>query len=342
MKLKSIIKVLKSRGLFKNWFSAGLKYFLWRRDLLKEDAISIICRDGAKGDIPIGLFGPIINAYFHGVIKEFSCIKKSVVTWYDSEIPLEELLAGSAWVYALRFGWRYNNVNGYWFKGNVKFKHMYEPILEVFEYGEYEKLNVNGKIVIDVGAFIGDSAIYFAIKGAERVIAIEPIPINYLEMLENIKLNSLDIKKIMPINAALGSERGNLRIKIIEPHMYSLRNSPLDELRTWNSNDTYVYVPKITLMDIINEFNIDTSRSVLKMDCEGCEFDIILKDYDHVKLFDEIYFEHHTYLTGTSINRLLKLLEKDYKCDIVSTENFYKRHGLGVEHLGLIYCKKQT
>jgi len=32
---------------------------------------------------------------------------------------------------------------------------------------------------------------------------------------------------------------------------------------------------------------------VLKMDCEGCEFDVILNDYEHVKLFKELILEYH-------------------------------------------------
>jgi len=56
----------------------------------------------------------------------------------------------------------------------VRFRHTYRSILEVFDYGEYEPLSVEGRVVVDVGAFVGDSAIYFALKGARRVIAIEP------------------------------------------------------------------------------------------------------------------------------------------------------------------------
>ena len=37
---------------------------------------------------------------------------------------------------------------------------MYWSILEVFNYGEYSALNVNGKLVVDIGAFVDDSSIY--------------------------------------------------------------------------------------------------------------------------------------------------------------------------------------
>ena len=64
-------------------------------------------------------------------------------------------------------------------------------MFEIFEYGDYDALNVNGRVVVDVGAFVGDSAIYFALKGAKRVIAIEPHPGAYAEMLENISSTTL-------------------------------------------------------------------------------------------------------------------------------------------------------
>jgi hypothetical protein len=39
--------------------------------------------------------------------------------------------------------------------------------------GEYEHFSVEGKTVLDIGASIGDTAIYFIEKGAKRVIAYE-------------------------------------------------------------------------------------------------------------------------------------------------------------------------
>jgi tRNA G37 N-methylase Trm5 len=75
---------------------------------------------------------------------------------------------------------------------------MYWSTFEVFDHGEYNALNANGKTVVDVGAYIGDSSIYFALKGAKRVIAIEPCPKAFKEMLDNIRLNNLE-DVIVPI-----------------------------------------------------------------------------------------------------------------------------------------------
>jgi hypothetical protein len=60
------------------------------------------------------------------------------------------------------------------------------------------------------------------------------------------------------------------------------------------------------------------------MDCEGCEFDVILNDYEHVKLFREFIFEYHLNIAGTfTLNDLLKMLNKDYKCKITRSGNIF-------------------
>jgi FkbM family methyltransferase len=69
---------------------------------------------------------------------------------------------------------------------------MRESILAIFEYGDwYEDLNVRGRVVVDVGAYIGDSAIYFALRGARKVVAVEPHPGAYEVLLEKHKAEFL-------------------------------------------------------------------------------------------------------------------------------------------------------
>jgi hypothetical protein len=63
------------------------------------------------------------------------------------------------------------------------------------------------------------------------------------------------------------------------------------------------------------------ANSALKMDCEGCEFDVI-NDYQHVKLFKELIIEHH----GVP-DKLLKILNNDYKCKMK-----------GDKKVGIMYC----
>jgi hypothetical protein len=66
------------------------------------------------------------------------------------------------------------------------------------------------------------------------------------------------------------------------------------------------------------------------MDCEGCEYDIILNDYKHVRLFRELIFEYHSYVVNKPVDELLNVLGRDYKCDIRGDENF-----------GIMHCVKK-
>jgi hypothetical protein len=83
-------------------------------------------------------------------------------------------------------------------------------------------------------------------------------------------------------------------------------------------------VDTIIFGDIAKVVNID--GAVLKMDREDCKYDIILNDYEHVKIFDEIYFEYHAYAIKIPVVPLRKM-SKDYKCEIVGDEEFYERRG---------------
>lgn len=46
----------------------------------------------------------------------------------------------------------------------------FDTLLRTFIYEEYAYLNV-----VEIGAYIGDTAIYFALKGARKVFAVEPM-----------------------------------------------------------------------------------------------------------------------------------------------------------------------
>jgi len=105
--------------------------------------------------------------------------------------------------------------NGVWEKNNIKFKHFFGAIYKVFEEEYYKFLNVQNKSVLDIGAFVGDSPIYFILKGAKKVYAIEPHLNAYKEMIENIKLNNME-NKIVPINMGISYEKNYVSINIMD------------------------------------------------------------------------------------------------------------------------------
>jgi FkbM family methyltransferase len=196
----------------------------------------------------------------------------------------------------------------------------------------YNSLDVKDKVVVDIGAYVGDSAIYFALKGARKVIAVEPHPKAFEEMIDNMKLNKLE-DIIIPINAGLASKLGGICIdrNVDVIHTVSTYYKP-DECNN--------KVPTMTLEELIRKYDIDRG-AVLKMDCEGCEYDVILNDYERVRLFNEVYFEYHAYVAKIPVELLLKKLSRDFICKVVSDDEFYKRHGLNKELIGIIKCVKK-
>ena len=74
---------------------------------------------------------------------------------------------------------------------------------ENFIEEQYKLLDVKGKDVVDVGANIGDTAIYFALKGAKHIHAFEPYPYSYNIAMKNIKLNYLE-DRITLLNEGCG------------------------------------------------------------------------------------------------------------------------------------------
>jgi hypothetical protein len=285
--LAKVRRALASRYLFDNWLSLLIKYALTRLGFNVRLTARV---SDCTLELSPEVFGRVVGGFSRGLIRSVECNGKRLIVNNMEITNINDLI--NTETYAKVLGWVYDSINQYWFRGNVMFRHMHGTIIEIFHYGEYEPLNVEGRVVVDVGAYIGDSAIYFALKGARKVIAIEPHPGAFAEMLDNIKLNNLE-GVIIPVNAGLASKPGKIYIENVGA------------------------VPAVTLSELISRFGVDPNDAVLKMDCEGCEFDIILNDYEHVKLFKELILEYHGDVVNKTVNDLLNMLSKDYRCNVI-------------------------
>ncbi|MCW1297631.1 MAG: FkbM family methyltransferase, partial [Candidatus Rehaiarchaeum fermentans] len=154
-------------------------------------------------------------------------------------------------------------------------------ILEIFidkVYGE----RFHGT-VIDVGAYNGDSSIYFALNGAERVIALEPFPENFELAKENIEINNLE-DKIVLLPYAFAREEGEMEFYASKSNPNANSLKPISEITKGIEFDV-IKVKSISLQKIVNDFKI-SSISLLKLDCEGCEYDTL--PYLSDELYDKI------------------------------------------------------
>ena len=214
---------------------------------------------------------------------------------------------------ALASGWTYRG--GRWEKGGVKFVHMYWPIIETFEEDQYDMADVRGKQVVDVGAFVGDSAIYFALKGAERVYTIEPYPLAYEELVRNVDLNGLRGRAI-PLNLAISYVDEYVSI----PPGLDVSEVPVTLFKGPGEGRAALKVRAAGLGDVVRGYGV--RPDVPKMDCEGCEYDVILRDYDTVSQFEQVMFEYHAYNVGVPASRLLEVLTRWFTCEPVNDQLF--------------------
>ena len=317
-KIKKILiapkAIYNSRKIIKNLYSSLYQYLI-----LRKQNIELKLRNGETITVSRFLYPRIIYYYHLGYIidinKDKIKLKLNGKEYFISTDILSYININGIIIF-IKSGWDYKG--NYWEKNGLKFRYIYSSVYDTFIEEEYKFLNVKDKNVLDIGAFVGDSAIYFILKGAKKVYAIEPHPDAYNEMLENIKLNNIE-NKIIPINIGINYEKDYIFIPVTAL-------STQDTLFKPKGNSTKVPAGKLNY--IIDKYNIDAQ--ILKMDCEGCEYDIILKDYDTIKEFDEIGFEYHTCNTKIPVSKLLEKLNKDFECKFI-------RGGIN-ENLGILHC----
>jgi FkbM family methyltransferase len=179
---------------------------------------------------------------------------------------------------------------------------------EVFVHRGYSWLPVKDRIVLDIGANIGDSAIFFALNGAEHVYAFEVVPSTAQLCRENVMNNGLE-EKVTVINEGIGKPG---RIKIPS----NIRADGGYQVRQDTEGDTEVEIKSLT--QIIDELKI--TDAVMKIDCEGCEYDVISpSNIDSLRKFSHIMGEYHY-----GFDSLKKTLEKTgFECFFSKPEPFY-------------------
>lgn len=131
----------------------------------------------------------------------------------------------------------------------------YENVASMQEFFiEYECLEVRGKIVIDIGAYKGESALYFWARGATKVLALEPFQLFYQQALANVHKNCLS-GEIEVLNAGIGDAI----------HEFEMNQGG-------NAYGTLLCMNDLRLWLLQNK--TENSDLVLKIDCEGCEYEL--------------------------------------------------------------------
>lgn len=147
----------------------------------------------------------------------------------------------------------------------------------------------SGKTVIDAGAYIGETAVYFANRGAVRVISLEPFQKNFELGLENVaRMNNFE-NTITLLLAALSTEEKIADFEFFPDSPNANRIAGAGE----GSSRNLVKVKMTTLESLIREYDLHRIN-VLKLNCEGEEYPIIDSLTEKTaSLIDTIYIEFH-------------------------------------------------
>ena len=196
---------------------------------------------------------------------------------------------------------------------------------DVFVNNDYWFLTPENEIVIDIGASIGDSSIYFGLNNAKKIIALEPYPYTYNFSIKNIEINNLS-DKIMILNAGYGPDS---EIKVDEN---KVTNAGSDLTKSQKGKIIQLFSLK-TLMD---NYGLKDNL-LLKMDCEGCEYNILEEEIEVLKKFKRIQIEYHY----GYVKLVSKLKECGFNVKYTKPRKLYNTDSSNPNmYLGYIYAKK--
>jgi FkbM family methyltransferase len=289
--LKNIFKIIESLGNFNSFFNLILLYL----KIIKNANIQF--RNGTSSNF--------------NSIGEFLAI-------YPIEKKLNGLIIGKKYV---RFKYKNKNLKLF-FDNDLQLKNTIMKIRDNFYLDQYKKLHCKNKVVVDIGANIGDTAIYFALNGADKVYAYEPYPYSFRLAVKNINYNKIQ-------NATILNEGVSQKTKtiLINPQFTNMGNSALK---------ASVRGKKIRIVNldyIVKKYSI--KNAVLKIDCEGCEYGCIIgASKEAIKCFDEMLLEyHHGY-----VDLVKKLKECGYEVKRTLPQKIVDYNTKTVNYTGLIYA----
>lgn len=150
----------------------------------------------------------------------------------------------------------------------------------------------DGDIIIDIGANIGVVSMYAALKYPFiKIYAIESCILNYNNMLLGIQKNN--ITNIIPFNLAMGKDDSIVR-NIVSLENTGWSTTQFDDLKCEDyENEKHILttVQGISFDNFIRNNKISKIK-LLKIDCEGAEYDI-LDNSSYLDITENVSSEFH-------------------------------------------------
>jgi FkbM family methyltransferase len=146
-----------------------------------------------------------------------------------------------------------------------------------------------GSVVLDIGACEGMFSIMVAKLFPDiKIIAVEPVPRTFYQMLRNIGING--VTNVETVQAAVGPTMGKMTLNVSRD--YSGGSSSV--IKFVESDMIRVEAEMITLDELFRGYKLDKDRRVrlMKIDIEGSEYEV-LANTSMLKYIDYVVAEFH-------------------------------------------------
>jgi len=194
-------------------------------------------------------------------------------------------------------------------------------LAEDYKIPEFD-INEND-IIIDIGAHIGLFSLFVSQNCKNgKIYCFEPIIENYNILMKNIEMNN--IKNIIPLNQAVSKVNENIKIYL---------NSDDSAHSIFSSGENFVQIKSTTIKSIFDNNKIDNCN-LLKLDCEGAEYEIIDSiPEEYLIRINKLIIEYHLASKKPKLyeNLLKKLQSLSFKIKIEKI----------TEDMGMIYAINQ-
>lgn len=158
---------------------------------------------------------------------------------------------------------------------------------EISELYAFDTIEFNdGDVILDIGAQVGIVSCYLGKKYPNtKIYAFEPVPENYRRLLRNLQANN--VTNVTAINKALSSDGRTLALS----GDLRANSGGISALTTPNGHPAFT-VESVTLASIFEDYAINRVK-LLKIDCEGAEYEILLAKPELLDCIDYMRGEFH-------------------------------------------------
>jgi FkbM family methyltransferase len=190
--------------------------------------------------------------------------------------------------------------------------------------------NSNG-LIVDIGAYDGDSAIFFANRFKNRIIGFEPMPVTFAKAKENVAA----FPNVEVVNLGLSDKVGELDFYVSE-------NSAASSLLPIKDFSEIEFKKKITVsVTTLDTYFVDQPEILLlKLDVQGMELNILNKGIETLRNTKLV-------LTEVSISEMYHGACLYYDLDSLLRASGFKIHTLianynneGTKYFDILYIKK--